>query len=62
MLRIRDNFKATMEAYEILFQGSMVFGVRKQIKSEAGMDSLENKNKELKKRLIQLKNQVNFEA
>ena len=33
-MRVRDELKMTMSAYQTLYQSSVTFGVRKQVESE----------------------------
>ena len=42
-LRVRDELKMTIAAYQTLYQSSVTFGMRKQLQSEAGKSDLENK-------------------
>ncbi len=39
-MRVRDEHKMTLAAYQTLFQSSVSFGVRKLLEAEEGMDEL----------------------
>ena len=41
-LRVRDEIKMTIDAYKILYESSVTFGVRKQLQAEQGMAELES--------------------
>jgi dynein light intermediate chain, axonemal len=62
LLRIRDEAKMTIAAYETLYESSIVFGIRKSLQAEIGAGSLaekiiavEEKKKALKSELENLK-------
>merc|ERR1712066_1058189 len=64
LLRVRDEIKMTLGAYQTLYASSVVFGTRKQLQSEQGrseMDQaiaeLEQKKASLSANVIELKNQ-----
>ena len=40
LLRARDQLKLTLEAYRLLHEASVAWGVQKQVAGEAGMDAL----------------------
>ena len=48
----------TFAAYQTLYQGSIVFGVKKAKQAEEGQADLEARNEELKKKKIYLQNRV----
>ena len=48
-MRVRDEHKMTMAAYQTLYQSSVSFGRRKLLEAEEGMDDLEETVKELEK-------------
>lgn len=50
LLRVRDEIKMTIAAYQTLYQSSVTFAMRKQIQSEEGQASLDNKIKEYEER------------
>lgn len=54
LMRVRDELKMTIAAYQTLFQSSVTFGMRKQIQSEQGKAELEAKVQELDKRKAEL--------
>lgn len=39
-MRVRDEHKMTIAAYQTLYQSSISYGMRKQLESEEGMDEL----------------------
>ena len=47
LLRIRDEIKMTIAAYQTLYQSSSTFAMRKQIQAEHGMADLDRKIEEL---------------
>lgn len=40
MLRVRDEIKMTINAYQTLYQSSVTFAMRKQLQAENGKDDL----------------------
>ena len=48
-MRVRDELKMTIAAYQTLYQSSETFAMRKQIQAEQGKSELENKIKDLEK-------------
>jgi dynein light intermediate chain len=40
-MRVRDELKMTISAYETLYESSVTFGMRKQLQSEQGAPQLE---------------------
>ncbi len=48
-MRVRDELKMTIAAYQTLYKSSVTFGMRKQIQAEQGKAELENKIVELEK-------------
>lgn len=57
-MRVRDNLKMTFAAYQTLYEGSLVFGNRKSHVAETGISELEEKLETLKKKKIELENNV----
>ena len=57
-MRVRDNLKMTFAAYQTLYEGSLVFGNRKSHVAETGINDLEEKLQNLKKKKMQLLNKV----
>ena len=47
MMRVRDEHKMTLAAYQTIYQASVAFGLKKQIESEDGTEELEEDIKEL---------------
>lgn len=39
-MRVRDEHKMTLTAYQTIYQSSVSFGMRKQVESEEGADNL----------------------
>ncbi len=42
LMRVRDELKMTLAAYETIYQSSITYGLRKQVESEEGNDALEH--------------------
>jgi dynein light intermediate chain len=59
-MRVRDELKMTIAAYQTLYQSSLTFGMRKQMQSEQGKTELEQKLSELSKNKAQLLERVTF--
>ena len=49
LMRVRDELKMTIAAYQTLYKSSVTFGMRKQIQAEQGKSDLENKIVDLEK-------------
>jgi len=49
LLRVRDDFKMTIAAYQSLYESSVLFGINKQIQAEEGKADLEQKIEDLEK-------------
>merc|ERR1719198_2316286 len=47
LLRVRDEIRMTIDAYKILYESSVTFGVRKQLQAGEGMGEMETKIEEL---------------
>lgn len=56
MMRVRDEHKMTLAAYQTLYQSSVSFGMRKQLEAEEGMEELEELVGELAKEKKELEN------
>ncbi|EGR28757.1 hypothetical protein IMG5_169540 [Ichthyophthirius multifiliis] len=54
LLRVRDELKMTIAAYQTLYQSSVTFGMRKQLQSEQGKADTEQKILELESRKSKL--------
>lgn len=50
LLRIRDEIKMTIAAYQTLYQSSVTFAMRKQIQAEHGKADLDNRIEEFEAR------------
>lgn len=48
----------TLAAYQTLYHGSVIFGIRKQLQAEQGRAELENKIEDFRKKKIYLENRV----
>lgn len=57
-MRVRDELKMTIAAYQTLYQSSVTFGMRKQLQSEQGKSELESKIEELQKKKSKLEEKV----
>lgn len=65
LLRVRDEIRMTIDAYETLYESSVAFGVRKQLEAEQGMGELEQtvldleeEKRQLQQKVLQLKSGV----
>ncbi len=58
LLRTRDEARMTVDAYKTLYESSIVFGIRKQLQAEQGMQSMEEEVKQLEEECKQRENQV----
>lgn len=58
LLRVRDEIKMTISAYQTLYQSAVTFGMRKQLQAEHGKADLEAKIEELEERKTKLENKV----
>ncbi|KAH8075493.1 dynein heavy chain binding protein [Aureococcus anophagefferens] len=64
-LRVRDEIRMTIDAYKVLYDSSVTFGIRKQLQAEQGMSELEGRiaeleaeNKDLENQVLELRNGV----
>merc|ERR1712178_652261 len=62
LLRVRDEIRMTLAAYQTLYQSSVAFGMRKALQAEQGkfemlekIESLESENLELERNVADLK-------
>lgn len=58
LLRVRDEIKMTISAYQTLYQSAVTFGMRKQLQAEHGKAELESRIEELEGRKTKLQNKV----
>jgi dynein light intermediate chain len=58
LLRVRDEIRMTIDAYKVLYDSSVTFGIRKQLQAEQGMSELEGRIEELERENKDLENQV----
>jgi dynein light intermediate chain len=65
LLRVRDEIRMTIDAYKVLYDSSVTFGIRKQLQAEQGMselegriEELERENKDLESQVLELRNGV----
>lgn len=58
LLRVRDELKMTIAAYQTLYQSSVTFGMRKQLQAEHGKAELEKTIEELEGKQTKLQNKV----
>lgn len=58
LLRVRDEIKMTISAYQTLYQSAVTFGMRKQLQAEHGKAELESRIDELEARKTKLQNKV----
>lgn len=57
-MRVRDELKMTISAYQTLYKSAVAFGMRKQIQAEKGKDELEDRIKVLETRKKELLEKV----
>jgi len=58
LLRVRDEIKMTIAAYQTLYQSSVTFAMRKQLQAEHGKSDLEKRIVELEAKRTKLDNKV----
>ena len=65
LLRVRDEIKMTIAAYQTLYQSSVTFAMRKQLQAEHGkagleknIEDLETKKTKLENKVIELKSKI----
>ena len=58
LLRVRDEIKMTIEAYQTLYQSSVTFAMRKQLQAEHGKADLEKTIEQLEHKKTKLENKV----
>ena len=65
LVKVRDEIKMTIASYQTLYESAILFGIRKQLQTEAGkeelkkrLQDLENKKKDLIKKKSQLDNKL----
>jgi dynein light intermediate chain, axonemal len=58
LLRVRDEIKMTIQAYQTLYQSSTTFAMRKQLQAEHGKSEQERNIKELEDEKIKLENEL----
>lgn len=56
LMRVRDEMKMTIAAYQTLYQSSVTFGTRKQLQAEDGKQEREDKREDLEKQKTRLEN------
>lgn len=59
-MRVRDELKMTIAAYQTLYKSSVTFGLRKQIQAEQGKAELENRITTLEKKKEALAEKVSI--
>jgi len=61
LVKVRDEIKMSIASYQTLYESAILFGIRKQLQTEAGKEDLKNRLKDLedkKKDLIKKKSQL----
>jgi len=58
LLRVRDEIKMTIAAYQTLYQSSVTFAMRKQLQAEHGKADLEKRIAELEAKRTKQENKV----
>ncbi|NXJ68132.1 IDLC protein, partial [Rostratula benghalensis] len=61
LLRVRDEIRMTMAAYQTLYESSLAFGLRKALQAEQGKSDMEKRIAELEEEKRELENQVREE-
>jgi len=59
LLRVRDEIRMTIAAYQTLYESSVAFGMRKALQAEQGKTDMERQIKELELDKTELERQVN---
>jgi len=59
LLRVRDEIRMTIAAYQTLYESSVAFGMRKALQAEQGKSDMERKIQELEQDKRDLERQVN---
>merc|ERR1711936_529163 len=59
LLRVRDEIRMTIAAYQTLYESSIAFGMRKALQAEQGKADMEKKISELEKEKRELERSVN---
>lgn len=57
-MRVRDEIKMTIAAYQTLYQSSVTFAMRKQLQAEHGKADLEKTIEQLESKKTKLENKV----
>lgn len=57
-MRVRDELKMTIDAYQTLYQSSVTFNMRKELQAAIGKPELEEKISKLQKRKAELEEKV----
>ncbi len=57
-MRVRDELKMTISAYQTLYQSSVTFGMQKLLQSEKGKTELEQRIAALEKKKAELDDKV----
>ena len=60
LMRVRDELKMTIAAYQTLYKSAVAFGMRKQIQAEKGKKDLEDRIQSLESRKKELLEKVNW--
>jgi dynein light intermediate chain len=58
LLRVRDEMRMTIEAYQALYCSSIAFGMRKALQAEQGKSDLQQDVEELKNEKMELEHQI----
>ncbi|OAF66805.1 inner dynein arm light chain, axonemal [Intoshia linei] len=59
LLRVRDEIRMTIAAYQTLYESSVAFGMRKALQAEQGKSDTEKKIEDLETEKIDLERQIN---
>jgi dynein light intermediate chain len=58
LMKVRDEMKVTVAAHKALYESSVIFGMRKQVQAEEGVEEMEQQIKELERKKTILQNQL----
>ncbi|KAF7708752.1 axonemal dynein light intermediate polypeptide 1-like [Silurus meridionalis] len=61
LLRVRDEIRMTIDAFQTLYESSVAFGIRKALQAEQGRSDTEKKIAELESEKMELERQLNEE-
>ena len=60
LLRVRDELRMTLHAYQTLYESSIAFGIRKALQAEQGKTDMENYISKLEEEKAGLEKEVSY--